>query len=49
MIATAAEALFAATWEIRRRAYAWGWARPRAVAARVVSIGNLTVGGTGAQ
>jgi len=34
-------------WEMRRRAYAAGWRRPRVVAARVVSVGNLTVGGTG--
>jgi tetraacyldisaccharide 4'-kinase len=36
-----------AAWELRRRGYALGLARPRAVAARVVSIGNLTAGGTG--
>jgi tetraacyldisaccharide 4'-kinase len=39
--------LFGAAWELRRRAYAFGIAVPRAVPARVVSIGNLTVGGTG--
>ncbi|HTK30578.1 MAG TPA: tetraacyldisaccharide 4'-kinase [Candidatus Saccharimonadaceae bacterium] len=37
----------AALWEARRRLYAAGLARPQRVAARVVSIGNLTVGGTG--
>jgi tetraacyldisaccharide 4'-kinase len=42
-----AERLYGAAWELRRRAYAAGWRRPRAVGARVVSIGNLTVGGTG--
>lgn len=36
-----------AAWELRRRSYALGLARPRAVPARVVSIGNLTAGGTG--
>jgi len=46
-LAKAAAALLGAAWEIRRRAYAWGLARPRRVAARVVSVGNLTVGGTG--
>jgi len=39
--------LYGAGWEIRRRAYARGLRRPRAVPARVVSVGNLTVGGTG--
>jgi tetraacyldisaccharide 4'-kinase len=34
-------------WEMRRRTYAAGWARPQRVAARVVSVGNITVGGTG--
>lgn len=38
---------FGAVWEARRRLYASGVRRPRAVGARVVSIGNLTVGGTG--
>jgi tetraacyldisaccharide 4'-kinase len=46
LLATAA-ALYGAAWEARRRAYALGLARPRRVPARVVSIGNLTVGGTG--
>jgi tetraacyldisaccharide 4'-kinase len=40
-------ALYGAAWELRRRAYANGWMRPRRVGARVVSVGNLTVGGTG--
>jgi tetraacyldisaccharide 4'-kinase len=39
--------LFGAGWELRRRAYALGVVRPVRVAARVVSIGNLTTGGTG--
>jgi len=43
----AGESLYAAAWEWRRRAYARGWRTPRAVAARVVSIGNLTAGGAG--
>jgi len=34
-------------WETRRAAYARGWFTPERVTARVVSIGNLTVGGTG--
>ncbi len=46
-LAGAAAALYGAGWEAKRRAYAGGWARPHAVASRVVSIGNLTVGGTG--
>ena len=40
-------ALYGAAWEWRRRAYAVGLLRPRRVGARVVSVGNLTVGGTG--
>jgi tetraacyldisaccharide 4'-kinase len=39
--------LYAAAWEARRRAYAAGWTAPRRVGARVVSVGNLAVGGTG--
>jgi tetraacyldisaccharide 4'-kinase len=39
--------VYGAAWELRRRAYAWGLRRPERVAARVVSIGNLTAGGTG--
>jgi tetraacyldisaccharide 4'-kinase len=34
-------------WELRRRAYAAGLVTPVRAGARVVSIGNLTVGGTG--
>jgi tetraacyldisaccharide 4'-kinase len=40
-------ALWAAGWEARRRLYARGWRVPLHVPARVVSVGNLTVGGTG--
>jgi tetraacyldisaccharide 4'-kinase len=40
-------ALYGAAWELRRRAYANGLLRSRRVGARVVSVGNLTVGGTG--
>jgi tetraacyldisaccharide 4'-kinase len=40
-------ALYGTAWELRRRAYASGVLRPRRVGARVVSVGNLTVGGTG--
>ena len=40
-------ALGAAWWEAKRRTYAYGLLRPRRVPARVVSIGNLTLGGTG--
>jgi tetraacyldisaccharide 4'-kinase len=43
----AGAALYAAGWELRRRVYARGWLRPQPVGARVVSVGNLTVGGTG--
>jgi len=34
-------------WEARRTAWARGWQRARRVDARVVSVGNLTVGGAG--
>lgn len=34
-------------WEARRTVWARGWQRPRRVDARVVSVGNLTVGGAG--
>jgi len=34
-------------WEARRSAYARGWLKPHRVDARVVSIGNLSVGGAG--
>ena len=43
----AASGLYGLGWELRRRMYARGWMSPTAVGARVVSIGNLTVGGTG--
>jgi tetraacyldisaccharide 4'-kinase len=39
--------LYGAAWEGRRRVYASGWLRPRRVGARVVSVGNITLGGTG--
>ena len=39
--------LYGAAWELRRRVYASGLLRPRRVGARVVSVGNVTVGGTG--
>ncbi|MFN8588108.1 MAG: tetraacyldisaccharide 4'-kinase [Candidatus Eisenbacteria bacterium] len=42
-----AERLYAAGWEARRRWSASGRARPERLAARVVSVGNLTVGGAG--
>lgn len=41
------ESLYARVWEARRRWYAAGRATPERVSARVVSIGNLTVGGAG--
>ena len=42
-----AERAYGALWELRRHAYARGLLRPQRVQARVVSVGNLTVGGTG--
>ncbi len=39
--------IYGAGWELRRRLYARGTWRTRRVPARVVSVGNLTVGGTG--
>lgn len=45
--ARGAAGLVAFAWEQRRRAYARGWARQESVEARVVSVGNLTVGGAG--
>ena len=44
---SAGASLYATAWEWRRRAYARGLARPREVNARVVSVGNLSVGGAG--
>ena len=43
----AGASLMEAAWEARRRLYARGVFKPRRVSARVVSIGNLTAGGTG--
>lgn len=43
----AAAALYERAWEARRAAYARGWFAPQRVNARVVSIGNLGVGGAG--
>ena len=39
--------LYGLAWEWRRRAYELGWGRAQDAGARVVSVGNLTVGGTG--
>ena len=44
---SAGESLYAAAWEWRRRAYARGWLKPATVPSRVVSVGNLSVGGAG--
>jgi len=44
---TALARVYGAGWELRRRAYAWGLRSPEKVDARVVSVGNLTAGGTG--
>ena len=44
---SAAAGLYGAAWELRRRAYARGLLDQSRVGARVVSVGNLTVGGTG--
>jgi tetraacyldisaccharide 4'-kinase len=46
-LARTGAALYGAAWELRRSLYARGWRRPESVPARVVSVGNLTVGGTG--
>ena len=46
-LAALGESLYARVWEARRRWYAAGRAAPERVDARVVSIGNLTVGGAG--
>jgi tetraacyldisaccharide 4'-kinase len=43
----AGAALYGAAWEARRSAYAHGLFAPRRAECRVVSVGNLTVGGTG--
>ena len=43
----AAAVVYGLGWELRRRLYARGALQPSRVPARVVSIGNLTVGGTG--
>lgn len=40
-------ALYGVAWEARRRSYARGLLRSRRVGAPVVSVGNVTVGGTG--
>ena len=37
----------AGAWEARRRLYEWGVLSPERVDARVISVGNLTVGGAG--
>ena len=46
-LAGALARLTEAAWEARRGAYARGWFMPERVGARVVSIGNLSVGGAG--
>jgi len=46
-LSSLASSLMGAAWELRRRGHAAGWLESRRVPARVVSIGNLTVGGTG--
>jgi tetraacyldisaccharide 4'-kinase len=46
-LSSLASSLMGTAWELRRRGYAAGWLKGRRVPARVVSIGNLTVGGTG--
>lgn len=46
-LANVAASLYGAGWELRRRSYARGWRTPQPAGARVVSVGNLTVGGTG--
>src|SRR5262245_14434245 len=43
----AAARVYGWMWEARRRVYAAGWRQPRSLSARVVSVGNLTSGGTG--
>ncbi len=39
--------VMAGAWQARRRLYEWGVLKPERVGARVVSVGNLTVGGAG--
>ncbi len=46
-LGTGLAALAAGAWEARRRLYAWGTLAPERVSTRVVSVGNLTVGGSG--
>lgn len=43
----AASRLYGAAWEARRKSYASGRSKQQQVGARVVSVGNLAVGGTG--
>jgi len=43
----ALSSLTAGAWETRRRLYEWGLLRPERMRARVVSVGNLTMGGAG--
>ena len=46
-LGSALAAVTASAWEARRRLYEWGVLRPERMSTRVVSVGNLTVGGTG--
>jgi tetraacyldisaccharide 4'-kinase len=46
-LGNALAAVTASAWEARRRLYEWGVLRPERMTARVVSVGNLTVGGAG--
>jgi tetraacyldisaccharide 4'-kinase len=46
-LARFASSLYGAAWELRRRGHALGVLHRRRVPARVVSVGNLSVGGTG--
>ena len=46
-LATGLASVTASAWEARRRLYEWGVLKPERVSARVVSVGNLTVGGAG--
>jgi tetraacyldisaccharide 4'-kinase len=47
VLRSAGAAVYGSLWEARRDLYARGMLAPRRVPARVVSVGNLTVGGTG--